>query len=207
LICCAARRSFAAVVAVRSLRAQIIVLMPSSDSQKKRPAKPGAGSSESLADFNVGASLRYTYRFIYQAMQEQLAPYDISMGMFYFFMCLWKGDGLTQRELSDRVGTMGPGTVEQLRRMELRGFIKRRPSVVDRRKMHVFLTSKGRALKNEIVPLARQLNVNVLRGMREDDIQFLRGCLLQIRKNMRAIQNEGRKPSSKTAGNRAELIT
>ena len=43
------------------------------------------------------------------SVQEQLAPYDISMGMFYFFMWLWKYDGLTQKELSERVGTLGAG--------------------------------------------------------------------------------------------------
>ena len=69
--------------------------MPSSETSKRRPVKPSAKESEPLADFNVGASLRHAYRFIYQSMQEQLAPYNIWMGMFYFFMCLWKEDGLT----------------------------------------------------------------------------------------------------------------
>jgi hypothetical protein len=99
--------------------------MPSSETNKRRPAKPSAKESEPPADFNVGASLRHTYRFIYQSMREHLAPY------------LWKEDALTQRELSDRVGTLGPGTVEQLRRMERWGFIKRRASVADRRKVQL----------------------------------------------------------------------
>jgi MarR family transcriptional regulator, organic hydroperoxide resistance regulator len=137
-------------------------------------------------EFSVGAALRYTYRFMYQAMQGQLAPFGITMGMFYFFMCLWEQDGYTQRELSDRVGTMGPGTVEQLRRMEARGYIVRRVSRVDRRKIHVFLTPKGHALKREIVPRARALNVKALRGLSADDIEHLRACLLKIRNSVRA---------------------
>jgi DNA-binding MarR family transcriptional regulator len=178
--------------------------MQSSSSLKKKSATSTATSHDAIAEFNVGASLRHTYRFVYQAMQQRLAPYDISMGMFYFFMCLWKGDGLSQRELSDRVGTMGPGTVEQLRRMERRGFIKRRASTVDRRKIHVFLTPKGRALKNEIVPLAREVNNIALRGMRNEDIQLLRACLVQIRRNM---PRDDHKSNGKSPAYRAELTT
>jgi DNA-binding MarR family transcriptional regulator len=88
---------------------------------------------------------------------------------------------------------MEPGTVEQLRRMEARGYIVRRASQVDRRKIHVFLTPKGHALNGEVVPLARALNDKVLRGMSADDVQRLRACLLQIRKNVRAMPSRQRR--------------
>ncbi|MFL6797562.1 MAG: MarR family winged helix-turn-helix transcriptional regulator [Xanthobacteraceae bacterium] len=179
--------------------------MPTADSLTKKPLTKVSAESALMSAFNVGASLRHTYRFVSQAMSERLAPYDISMGMFYFFLCLWKEDGLTQRELSDRVGTMGPGTVEQLRRMQQRGFIKRRASVVDRRKIHVFLTPKGRALKKEILPLARQVNAIALRGMRRENMQSLRECLLQIRQNLRAGTGNEPKTSGRVAANRTEL--
>ncbi|WP_147292658.1 MarR family winged helix-turn-helix transcriptional regulator [Undibacter mobilis] len=148
--------------------------------------QPTSKSTKATSEFYVGASLRHTYRFIYQKMQERLAPHDISMGMFYFFMWLWREDGLTQKELGDRVGTLGPGTVEQLRRMEARGFIKRTPSKIDRRKIHVFLTPKGRALKKQIVPIAQEVNDSALQGIGPAEVKVLRACLWQIRQNFRA---------------------
>jgi DNA-binding MarR family transcriptional regulator len=137
-----------------------------------------------MNDFNVGAAVRETYRYFSQTMQEKLAPYDIPLGMFYFFCVLWQEDGLSQRELSDRVGTVEAATVEQLRKMESRGFITRRASLVDRRKMHVFLTPAGRALRREVMALAAGVNASALASLNKGEIGFLRLALIQIRKNL-----------------------
>ena len=154
----------------------------------RRPRDPQSISKISDAElikaFNAGSALRFTYRFVYQALQERLAPYDISMGMFYFLVWLWKRDGLTQRELGERVGTLGPGTAEQLLRMEKRRFITRSPSSVDRRKVHVFLTDEGRALKGKIMSVARRLNADALDGLSPEEIRTLHMCLTRIRRNL-----------------------
>jgi DNA-binding MarR family transcriptional regulator len=137
-----------------------------------------------MNDFNVGAAVRETYRYFSQTMQEKLAPYDIPLGMFYFFCVLWQQDGQSQRELSDRVGTVEAATVEQLRKMEARGFITRRASIVDRRKMHVFLTPTGRALRREVMALAAEVNASALESLNNGEIGFIRLALIQIRKNL-----------------------
>ncbi len=45
-------------------------------------------------------------------------PYGLKRGQWYFLRVLWTEDGLSQRELSARVGTMEPTTVIALRSME-----------------------------------------------------------------------------------------
>lgn len=151
-----------------------------------RAGKASAG--QHAGEFNVGSSLRYTFRFMLQSMQTLLVPYNIPIGTFYFLLTLWKGDGLTQRELSERVGIMGPGTAEQLRRMEKRGLIKRVPSVTDRRKIHVYLTPKGHALKKELLPLARKCNEVALQGFSSTETLLLRRLLSRVRENMNAAR-------------------
>lgn len=173
--------------------------MPSQRSREMRSALSELTDAELVKAFNAGSALRFTYRFVYQAVQEQLAPYDISMGMFYFFMWLWKYDGLTQKELSDRVGTLGPGTAEQLLRMENRGFITRTPSHVDRRKVHVYLTDEGRALKKKIMPIARRLNAKALQGLTPQDIRNLHIYLARIRANLAPSREAMRKGAPKVA--------
>ncbi|HMH96492.1 MAG TPA: MarR family transcriptional regulator, partial [Bradyrhizobium sp.] len=82
--------------------------------------------------FSIGAAIRLTHRQFAQDLQERLAPYDIPVGMWFFFRALWEEDGLTQRQLSQRVGSMEQTTVEQLKNMECRGYIQRRRSLDDR---------------------------------------------------------------------------
>jgi MarR family transcriptional regulator, organic hydroperoxide resistance regulator len=145
-------------------------------------------------EFSVGYLLRATYRCFAQDLQRYLGPYDIPMGMWYFLRALWQEDGLTQRELSQRVGSMEPTTVEQLRNMERRGFVERRRSAEDRRKIHVYLTAEGRALRGKLLPHAAEVNNVALQGLSEGEIGFLRLVLSRMKENLDARQAGQRAP-------------
>ncbi|ASY46667.1 hypothetical protein CJD35_19390 (plasmid) [Sphingobium xenophagum] len=49
-------------------------------------------------------------------------------------------DGLTQKELSDLVGTMEPTTLSAIASMEQRGIVARVRNAADKRKINIFLT-------------------------------------------------------------------
>ena len=150
--------------------------------------------------FSIGSAIRSTHRQFAQDLQDRLVPYDIPVGMWYFFRALWEEDGLTQRQLSQRVGSMEQTTVEQLRNMERRGYIERRRSVDDRRKMHVHLTESGLALKNQLMPFAIDVNRVALEGLSDGEIGFLRLVLDRIRSNLDAHltrkRNAAREPAA-----------
>jgi DNA-binding MarR family transcriptional regulator len=135
-------------------------------------------------DRSVGALLRMTYRTMAQELQALLAPHGIPIGMWYFLRALWQEDGVTQRELSERVGAMAPTTVEQLRKMEEAGLILRVRSAADRRRIHVSLTEKGRALRPALLPYAAAVNDAALVGLSEMEISYLRLMLHRIRSNL-----------------------
>ena len=67
--------------------------------------------------------------------------------MWYFLRVLWQQDGISQRELSQRVGMMEPTTASALNNMERKGFVRRLRNRTDRRVVNVFLTERGRALR------------------------------------------------------------
>jgi DNA-binding MarR family transcriptional regulator len=75
-------------------------------------------------------------------------------------------------------------TVEQLKNMERRGYIERRRSLDDRRKIHVHLTESGIALKNRLLHVAQEVNQVALAGLSEGEIGFLRLVLDRIRNNL-----------------------
>jgi DNA-binding MarR family transcriptional regulator len=148
-----------------------------------RPAKRRAPADYPLEQ-SIGAAVRLTYRRFIQELQAQLAPYDIPPGMWFFLRALWEEEGLTQRELSERAGALDAATVEQLQAMERRGFIERRRSTQDRRKVHVHLTPRGRALKRKLVGIARRVNETALAGLTAREIAALRLVLARIRSNL-----------------------
>ena len=67
------------------------------------------------------------------ASLTNLAEHGVSHGHWSFLRVLWEEDGLSQRELSTRVGMMEPTTVIALRGMEKAGLVRRSRSSADRR--------------------------------------------------------------------------
>jgi DNA-binding MarR family transcriptional regulator len=68
--------------------------------------------------------------------------------------------------------------------MESRGYIVRRQLAGNRRKVHIFLTARGRALKRTLVPLAEAVNRAAVRGVTSADIATTRRTLMAMLVNL-----------------------
>jgi MarR family transcriptional regulator, organic hydroperoxide resistance regulator len=119
-------------------------------------------------------------RALVRALQHRLAPFGVTFGHWAFLRILWESDGLTQRELSREAGVMEPTTFGALKAMEGRGYIARRQLAGNRRKIHIFLTSRGRALRHKLVPLAEEVNRIAVRGVPARHIAATRRTLLAV---------------------------
>ena len=139
---------------------------------------------EAVPDDRLAHLVKDATRALVRALQVRLAAHDVSFGHWTFLRVLWEGDGLTQRELSEEAGVMEPTTFTALKAMERLGYVTRRQVGGDRKKVYVFLTSRGRALKRELVPLAEEVNAVAARGVRRTDIAVTRAVLLSIIENL-----------------------
>lgn len=135
-------------------------------------------------EFSIAYQLRRTHRRFQLHLHQRLLEYDVPIGMWYFLRVLWEEDGLSQRELGRRVTATAPTTVEQLRNMEARSFIRRERTDTDRRKILIFLTEEGKALRPILAPLANQINRDALRGLNEGEVGFLRLVLQKMEDNL-----------------------
>jgi len=113
----------------------------------------------------IGYLVREAHRAYMRALQSRISAHGVSMGQWFFLCALWEEDGLTQRELSQRVGMMEPTTVTALNGMERAGLVTRVRNAHDRRKVNIFLTDKGRALRGTLEPYAKNLNQAALTGL------------------------------------------
>jgi MarR family transcriptional regulator, organic hydroperoxide resistance regulator len=113
------------------------------------PDEPSLPFSDS-----VGYQLRVTHRAMQRYLQAMIQPHGITIGMWYFLRALWDEDGQTQRELSRRIGTSEPTTLNAIAAMERIGLVTRDRDKTDGRKLNVLLTEKGWRLKIELLPLA-----------------------------------------------------
>tara|TARA_R110000787_G_scaffold169013_1_gene281737 strand:+ start:494 stop:970 length:477 start_codon:yes stop_codon:yes gene_type:complete len=144
-------------------------------------------------DESAGYLIRDTHLLFAKALRDRLQPHQITPGQWYFLRTLWEEEGLSQRELSRRVGTTEPTTVSALRLLARNGMIERVRNPDDRRTINIFLTDKARALKAELMPVAFDVNRVAKAGFSETEFATLRALLERLRENLVAADEAGLK--------------
>ena len=135
-------------------------------------------------DESFGYLLRDTHRAFSKVLQARIASEHVTIGMWYFLRALWEEEGVTQRELSRRIGMMESTAVPALALMERRGLVRRQRDAKDRRRSCVYLTKRGRALKAILLPYAKEANLVALDGVSAIDQATLGRILRQVRANL-----------------------
>ena len=157
-----------------------------------RSREPESGQDRQPIHFpfeeSVGYQIRMAYRAMQRLLQTRIGPHGVTLGMWYYLRALWNEDGLTQRELSQRIGTMEPTTLSAIQVMERSGLVRRVRSQDDRRKMHIHLTKKGRDLERILMPLAIDVVDTSVAGFSPDEVKLLLKFLTSIRNNIEATQ-------------------
>lgn len=139
----------------------------------------------------VGYFLRQTNIAISRALQKRLVLYNLTSPQMIFMREVWLEEGLSQRELSARVGTAESTTVSALRVLERRKLIKRIAKPNDRRAVRVYLTPAGRQLQKDVVPKIQEANDMMIHGIAAKDLDILKRVLARIRDNADGLAKNG----------------
>jgi MarR family transcriptional regulator, organic hydroperoxide resistance regulator len=135
--------------------------------------------------------VRDVHRAFTRSLQDRISLHGVTMGQWFFLRALWEENGLTQRELSQRVGMMEPTTVTALNSMERRGLVERVRNKTDRRKVNIFLTEKGLRLEEVLQPAARMVNLEAVRGLSPEVVQLVMGALATMLVNLTPADEDG----------------
>ncbi len=153
-------------------------------------------------DRSVGYQVRMTHRLVQRALQVRIERHGVSLGMWYFLRVLWDTDGITQSDLSSLIGTMEPTTLSAVASMEQAGLVRREPHAIDRRKVNVFLTDKGRALQAELLPEGIAVVGTAIASFSDREVDLMLSLLKVMQANLAAELGETI-PAAKRARARA----
>lgn len=134
---------------------------------------------------DLAARIREIHRQFGRALQQRIGELGLTLGTWYFLRALWEEDGLSQRELSQRIGTMEPTTVSALNAMERFGLVRRERDPHDKRRRRVFLTDYGRSLKAKALGQLRELDHQALRGFSKAEVSQLNSLLDAVSENLK----------------------
>ena len=157
---------------------------------KARKTKKGmtARAAEFAPRDSAGYLVRDAHRAFQHLLEQRIAPYGVTRGQWYFLRVLWTEDGLSQRELSQRVGMMEPTTVIALQSMEKAGLVRRERSADDKRKAQVWLTPKAQRLRNDLLQLARGITMQAEDGIGRGDFALFRDVIARMTANLDKIK-------------------
>jgi DNA-binding MarR family transcriptional regulator len=156
---------------------------------RRRPSPDGAAERDS-PEFVIEDSLGYLINRVARSMANQLAeelrPAGVGIGQWAVLMFLWARDGMSQAELSRVVAIEPPTMVRTIDRMVRDGFVTRAADPDDGRISRIYLTDRGRSLRDELLPKAVAVNAANLGRLTPIERKALRRLLGKLLEGPRA---------------------
>lgn len=123
-----------------------------------------------------------------RALQKRATALGFSPGQFPVLLALWHEDGLTQRQLLDRMEVEQATLANTLSRMERDGLILRRPHPSDRRAQIISLSDRGRELEQMAIEAAAQADDEIFAGFRRFERELLLAYMRMAIANARNME-------------------
>ncbi|MCB8814627.1 MarR family winged helix-turn-helix transcriptional regulator [Desulfosporosinus shakirovi] len=133
---------------------------------------------------SLGFILSKTNTRLKNKLLQRFNEYNVTPEQWSVLNCLWTQEGLTPKELADMIFKDKPNTNRILEKLQTKELIVRKPHPVDRRAYQIFLTNRGWALKDELVPKAIQLLEEATKGIEKQKIAEIIKLLNQMYDNI-----------------------
>lgn len=124
------------------------------------------------------------------AFARDIKPLNVSLPMWRVMVALWESGDQRLGELAERTSIDISTLSRLLVTLQRRQYIVRRRSGLDGRALSVSLTEKGRAMTEQIIPVARHYEDVATRGLDDADIRRLKRMLVKLFSNIHALDEE-----------------
>src|SRR5688572_18070815 len=113
----------------------------------------------------IGKLLRRAHRSYSRKLKEELAGHGVSLAQYLHLRELWELNGITQIELSQKVGIEKASSTAVLDALEKSGLIVRVRNAKDRRKVNVYVTPAGKKIRDVLGPAAKGVAARAVRDL------------------------------------------
>jgi DNA-binding MarR family transcriptional regulator len=125
----------------------------------------------------LGFKMRAVTQLMLRKLGNAFAPFDITPYQWLVLSCLWQEDGLSVSEVTSRLIQVGGTMTGILQGMEKAQLIVRQTTPEDRRIARLWLTEKGQALNETLLPIARNARKDIFDSLTESEQSQLSSLL------------------------------
>ncbi len=122
-----------------------------------------------------------------RSLQQRAARLGFSPGQFPILLELWAEDGLTQKQLLERVDIEQATMANTLARMVRDGLIERRPHPSDKRAQLIFLTDKSKDMQDDAIEAARAADLALFQGFKTFERELMLEYIRRLLENAKKI--------------------
>jgi DNA-binding MarR family transcriptional regulator len=130
------------------------------------------------------------FREHYERSRSQFDSLGLARGQPGVLNVLWEKDGLTQTEIGDALHVQPATVTKMVQRMEEAGWVERHEDPDDLRVQRVYLTAAGRQIRPQIECILQTVSEETLAGFSLEEQLLLRRFLIQMRDNLRRVNDD-----------------
>lgn len=119
--------------------------------------------------------------------QKVVNPFGITVDQWEILVILWEKEGITQKELAERLYKDQTNIARMLFKLEKKGFVHRVTHETDRRSLRVYLTPKGRGIKEDILAPSIEAYKKTVEGLSEEEVETFRRILAVMYNNVKDL--------------------
>lgn len=120
-------------------------------------------------DSSAGYLANHLARLLERGLAARIRPLGLTTGTFPALLELWENDGLTQKQLVERLDIEQATMANTLSRMERDGLIRREKDPGDGRVQRIRLTERARALRDPAIAAATAENEDALHALSDEE--------------------------------------
>ncbi|MEZ8167111.1 MarR family winged helix-turn-helix transcriptional regulator [Vibrio tasmaniensis 1F-187] len=101
----------------------------------------------------------------------ELKENGLTIALWPTLMCLWEEEGITQRDIAAKSKVENSTTTRTLDKLEKLELVERRADPNSRRSFRIYLTEKGKALEEQLIPIPTRLNKELMNELDAEEQQ------------------------------------
>ncbi len=133
---------------------------------------------------SVTGQLVLTARSARTALLHKLGNTEIYPGQDTVLITIGKSDGITLRDLAEKLSVRPPTVTKTINRLVAQGLVEKRSSETDLRQSRAYLTAEGAALVERVQKAQKALERRALKGFTDRERKALRRYLIRVQENL-----------------------
>ena len=141
--------------------------------------------------FSLDQSLGFTTNRLANRLRAELAAgfeergFDVTPDQWLVLGRLREGDGISQKELGERIAKDKTNTARIVEVMERKGLVGRREDGDDQRQRLIYMTDFGRNTHQQLIPIAQAVLQRAQRGFSSEEVNQLIATLNRVYDNLK----------------------